>query len=401
VPAAVTDLSAARFEDEVFIRFTVPSANVEGPGPADLSRVEVYAITALHPPTAEQVRDERVRMRSALVATETVRRPLPPPLPAEPGRPAPPPLPVEPGLDQGAAALVREALSDAARVPVDATVPEVSEGAGPRAAAAAVGPLVGSADAFGPKRYYFVVGVSRSGRHGDPSPPAPVPLGSPSSAPREVELEYDEQSTVVRWSPPLDARVTPTDVLEPGMLASRPIVPPPPPTRYEVYEIPKSVESGGPAVLPAAVNAEPLTGTELRLAGVTFDVERCFAVRAVDTLEGIAVRGPRSEPACVTPVDTFPPAAPRSLQAVAGAGAISLIWEPGAERDLAGYIVLRGEAPGETLAPLTAAPIQETSFTDTSVQSGVRYVYAVVAVDSASPQNVSAQSNRAEETARD
>jgi hypothetical protein len=226
-------------------------------------------------------------------------------------------------------------------------------------------------------------------------------LGSPSSAPREVELEYDEQSTVVRWSPPLDARVTPTDVLEPGMLASRPIVPPPPPTRYEVYEIPKSVESGGPAVLPAAVNAEPLTGTELRLAGVTFDVERCFAVRAVDTLEGSAVRGPRSEPACVTPVDTFPPAAPRSLQAVAGAGAISLIWEPGAERDLAGYIVLRGEAPGETLAPLTAAPIQETSFTDTSVQSGVRYVYAVVTVDSASPQNVSAQSNRAEETARD
>mgnify|MGYP000474274054 CR=1 FL=1 len=43
-----------------------------------------------------------------------------------------------------------------------------------------------------------------------------------------------------------------------------------------------------------------------------------------------------------------PPAAPTGLQAVAGDGAVSLIWEPNSESDLAGYLVLRAVAPGET-----------------------------------------------------
>ena len=34
------------------------------------------------------------------------------------------------------------------------------------------------------------------------------------------------------------------------------------------------------------------------------------------------------------------------------------------------------------------------------VRSGKRYVYAVVALDNATPQNVSGESNRVEETAR-
>ena len=41
-----------------------------------------------------------------------------------------------------------------------------------------------------------------------------------------------------------------------------------------------------------------------------------------------------------------------------------------------------------------------TSYRDESVQPGTRYVYAVVAVDRAVPQNVSPQSNRVEETAQ-
>jgi hypothetical protein len=45
-------------------------------------------------------------------------------------------------------------------------------------------------------------------------------------------------------------------------------------------------------------------------------------------------------------------------------------------------------------------PIAETNFRDTTVTSGVHYVYAVVAVDKASPPNASAQSARQEVTAR-
>ena len=78
-------------------------------------------------------------------------------------------------------------------------------------------------------------------------------------------------------------------------------------------------------------------------------------------------------------------------------GSINLIWEPNSERDLAGYILMRGAAPGETLEPITPAPIQETRFKD-DVQSGVQFVYAVKAVDTAG--NVSPLSPRVAETAR-
>ncbi len=85
---------------------------------------------------------------------------------------------------------------------------------------------------------------------------------------------------------------------------------------------------------------------------------------------------------------------------MAGEGAISLIWKGVDAADLAGYIVLRGEAAGGELLPLFEAPLRESTYRDTAAKPGVRYVYAVVAVDKATPPNRSALSNRVEETAR-
>ena len=102
-------------------------------------------------------------------------------------------------------------------------------------------------------------------------------------------------------------------------------------------------------------------------------------------------------PACETPVDTFPPAPPKELKAISSEGAINLIWDPNPEKDLAGYIVLRGIEPAETLQPITSDPIVEPSFRD-AVLSGVAYVYAVRAVDRAG--NTSSPSTRVVETAR-
>jgi hypothetical protein len=152
--------------------------------------------------------------------------------------------------------------------------------------------------------------------------------------------------------------------------------------------------------LPTALTPQPLAVTEFATPGVVFGVERCFAVRAVDTVGGSQVLGPVSPPACVTPVDSFPPAAPRNLAAIGGPGSINVIWDENAEADVAGYLVLRGEAPGDKLQALTGTPVRGPTYTDTTVRPGVRYVYVVVAVDNAKPPNVSAQSNRAEETAR-
>ena len=56
-----------------------------------------------------------------------------------------------------------------------------------------------------------------------------------------------------------------------------------------------------------------------------------------------------------------------------------------------------GGATGETLEPITPAPILKTSFKD-AVQGGVQYVYTVKAVDKAG--NASPPSARVVETAR-
>jgi len=96
-------------------------------------------------------------------------------------------------------------------------------------------------------------------------------------------------------------------------------------------------------------------------------------------------------------VDTFPPAKPKGLNTVAATGAINLIWEPNAEADLAGYYVLRAQAPSWEFARITPAVITEAAFFDT-VTSGTKYLYVVQAVDKAG--NVSMQSEQVEETAR-
>ena len=142
------------------------------------------------------------------------------------------------------------------------------------------------------------------------------------------------------------------------------------------------------------MNPAPLTETRFEDARMEFGVERCFHVRTRETLGTFVVESASSPVTCVTPVDTFAPAAPRKLFGVPSEGSINLLWEPNEEGDLGGYQVLRGEAAGDKLQPLTKTPITETTYRDTTVRAGTTYVYIVVAVDKAG--NVSAQSNRFE-----
>jgi hypothetical protein len=164
--------------------------------------------------------------------------------------------------------------------------------------------------------------------------------------------------------------------------------------RFNVY----AVKDGTAEDIP--LNSAPLTVPAYAVAQPAWNQEACFVVRTVRRYGLASIESPTTEPTCVTPIDTFPPAAPIGLKAVAAAGAMNLIWDANSEPDLAGYLVLRGEAPGGTLQALTPAPISETSYRDTTVTPGVRYVYAIVAVDTAPKPNMSAQSDRVEEVAR-
>jgi hypothetical protein len=403
VPAPAGDVTATRIGDEVYVRFTVPAANVDGQKPADVARVEVYAITADREPSATDAADD-IRERSTLVATETVRGPVPSPLPVKPGEPEPPPIPAQPGVDQGAVVVVREQLTPATRTPV-ALPPRDGRDREDRLDALP-GPLIAPIESNEPKRYYFAVPVSPRGRYGPAEPYVPVPLGTTSSAPSAPTLSYDETTLTIKWAPPNDVR-GPQSPSYPDVIPSKSIVPGSEPTTYDVYEVPRvprvpevpNVPEVPEVVgVPKPLTPGPVGALEITQPITTLGVERCFFVRSVDIVGGYHVRGPASPTTCIELKDTFPPPAPASLAAVASGGNINLIWDPASASDLAGYLVLRGEAPGATLTPLTKEPIDKTAYVDSTVRPGVTYNYAVVAVDKAG--NRSAESNRVPETAR-
>ena len=395
LPVAPPDLSVARIDQDVYVRFKVPTANVDGIAPADVARVELYAITADRVPQART--PEGLRRLATLIASEVVRNPLPPPPPAQEGQPPPAPLPPAPGIDQGAVVVIRETLTPELRalapLPEDADAKQAAQEAQdvPR-------PLVAPPEAAGPQRYYFAVAVSNRGRYGPLTAIVPAPLGPTSGAPGRPDLDVAETSMSLKWAAPADARGG-EEAAAGDLLPSRPIVPGPPPTMYDVYEVPREAPVNASPSVPVALTPGPIGVREFTKGDIALGAERCFAVRAVDIVSGVHVRGPASEMVCESFADTFPPGPAQNLEAIATTGVIALLWESSAAKDLAGYLVLRGEVGSATLTPLNPAPVAVTTFRDETARAGVRYVYAIVAVDTAG--NRSPESNRVEETARE
>jgi hypothetical protein len=87
-------------------------------------------------------------------------------------------------------------------------------------------------------------------------------------------------------------------------------------------------------------------------------------------------------------VTTKAPARPRNLQSSINTSAIDLAWDANKELDLAGYNVYRG-IKGKNDAPVKLNPvlISDTKFRDTSVNSGINYLYYVTAVNKANQES--------------
>lgn len=396
IPVAPADFAVARIDQDVYLEFKVPAVNADGVGPADVARVEVFAVTADRAPQFRS--PEALRRAATLVASEVVRKPLPPPPPAVEGQPPEPPPPPGPGVDQGAPIVFRETLTPELRVPVALSDDTTRAGQVSPQDADVPRPLIAPPDTAGAQRYYVAFGVSERGRYGPPTAIVPAPLGPTSSAPGRPELAVEETRMTFKWPAPSDVRGVQAPGEE-GVLPSRPIIPAPPATTYDIYEVRREpAPEGTPTTRPAPLTPAPLVATEHTQSGITLGTERCFVVRPVDIVSGIHVRGPASEMVCAPFADTFAPAPARSLEAIVSGGVIALLWEASDAKDLGGYLVLRGEAGSATLAVLTPAPVTVTTYRDDTAKPGVRYTYAVVAVDKAG--NRSPETNRVEETVR-
>lgn len=381
VPSPVSEITAGRVEDRVRLRFALPTKNQNGPG-IDLARVEIYAVTVapgaetppnrelmtkpylsgqieVEPPAAEgestdappatAAKDERPSPGETVTFVEQLTPAIlqPPARKPETGKPpAPPPLPVTTDPQTG--------------LPVTPFAPKPGL------------PAIGSATGSEPVRVYVIRGVARNGRPGPPSPRVQIPLGSVPTSPKGLMARNAEHAVIVDWLPAL-ASVG---------------------AKLPAYNIYRADAPHRP------INATWLEAPAFEDAAAPIGEESCYQARTVDRTGAVSIEGELSEPACITRTDVFPPAPPRGLAAVSTPGVVQLIWNANTEKDLAGYVVLRADLPDETLRPLTPKPIRDTVFRDETAKPDVRYVYAIVAVDSATPPNSSAPSERAEAVGR-
>jgi len=393
VPAAPKEVLLSRAGADARLRFVLPPDNANGPGPSVLDRVEIYAVTVLpgaSPPPNRELMTPKFRVGSIDVKPPPVEEEeQPPPAPAKPDpRPSAgekatfvetltdeklKPVTIEVKGDPKAATAGAVGLITAAVGKTRVPVPLLGLAAhvDPVVAAAAV--LVTGAAAAGaaippyPVRVYAIRGLTKNGRPGPPAPRLELPIVAPPAPPAAPATTVTETAVTLGWKA---AEGTPAP-------------------SFNVY--------ARDGISP--LNGAPVAATQYERAGVTFGKEECFEVRSVLRVGTIDLES-EPVPVCVTPRDTFPPAEPKGLSVVAGDGTMKLSWDANAEPDLAGYLVLRGEAPSETLQPLASAPLSGTSFEDKTVKPGVRYVYAIAAVDKATPPNTSKPSPRVEETAR-
>jgi hypothetical protein len=348
------------------------------------------------------------------------------------------PPPPNPGVDVGGVATVAETLTAETMIPYTPkrvrkvpVAPTLENEFGHVLEPPVVGPV---AEARPLKRFYLAQGVSQENVKGAMAPVGAVLLRPPPPSPEPPEPKVDEPGVTVTWTPSPDLRLpiqepVPAAALAAAAAAAAPGsaqvtavlagktfgMLPEPVFTYNVYvpgAAPVIISPAAPTAppmpvfpakgdpLPMPLNPAPLPALTYQDTTVVFGTERCFAVRTVETLGDTILESESSTPACVTPVDTFPPPAPAALSAVAAEGAISLIWDGVEAKDLAGYLVLRSEGADKPLEPLFEEPIRETTYRDTTAKPGVRYSYAIASVDTATPRNVSAPSPRVEEAAR-
>ena len=196
VPVAPAELTAERRGSEVDVRVRTPVANTDGSRPADIARVDVYAL----PGTRRATDAEWVALGEKVASV-----PVAAPSDAE----------TDDGQDESGSKTPASSTAGIAAPAVAAPSAPVQQGAvmrvterldGQRAARAASGttPAAGRLalplPVFEPStRTYAAVGVTRRGRRGPFSSTASVLTGPAPAPPDALDVSYDESAVTVRW----------------------------------------------------------------------------------------------------------------------------------------------------------------------------------------------------------
>lgn len=227
----------------------------------------------------------------------------------------------------------------------------------------------------GQRYYYFVRSYNRRGYQSPPSNIIRVSRAPALAPPRDLSGSPGDRWVQLEWQPPETSASGGSEIVLVG---------------YNLY---RSGEKDSIPFLP--VNPEPITRTAYADLGLENNRTYYYRVAVLEKVNGSLNEGPLSVPVPAVPEDRIPPLPPQGLTAVLTPSGVELHWEPGAETDLAGYLVYRGKEPGYRMEILAPSPVRENSYLDRNVNRGKSYRYHLTAVDTAPVWNESGASEPA------
>jgi len=200
--------------------------------------------------------------------------------------------------------------------------------------------------------------------------PAPDPI-------TDLKAEITHQGVILIWTPPQKTAVGPAPPIALYRIFRNDAVRSSPPS--QPIQVLKSQHAGvqiGDCIAP------PFRDTQIEF-GKTY----VYTVRSVAQYPDLQVESLDSPFVDVSPLDTFPPAAPQGLVVVlvpaqgAAPAYLDLSWSISAENDIAGYNIYRTEQEGATGQKQNPDLLRTPAFRDMNIVPGHRYFYTVTAVD--------------------
>jgi hypothetical protein len=202
--------------------------------------------------------------------------------------------------------------------------------------------------------------------------PAPDPIA-------DLKAEITHQGVMLTWTPPQKTAVGPA----------------PPIVLYRIFrrEISQATAPAPAAgALPArspnpSVPIDETAAPPFRDTQIQFGKTYRYTVRSVAQYPDLQIESLDSPAIEVTPLDTFPPAAPQGLVVVlvpaqgTAPAYLDLSWSISAENDIAGYNIYRTEQEGVAGQKQNSGLLRTPAFRDMNIVPGHRYFYTVTAVD--------------------
>ena len=133
------------------------------------------------------------------------------------------------------------------------------------------------------------------------------------------------------------------------------------------------------------LNSSPVSNNLFTDSFFEFDKKYFYSVRSVSIgTSGQPVESLSSSEIEIQPKDIFPPSAPDGITIAASPNSISLFFAANPEKDIIGYKVYRStseDLPISDWELLTGELLKTNTFQDQKINSGTKYFYYIVAVD--------------------